>query len=66
MLTRLNIFFKVSENINALLNYAEKQVKQLNNLIQLIQSTLSKGYRTCIIFCITMSTHASDVVTKTI
>lgn len=48
------------------LNYEEKQVKQLDDLIQLTRSILSKGDWICIIVCITMGTHASDVVSKMI
>ena len=61
------VFEDIKEgNINALLTYAEKQVKQLDDLIQLTHSTLSKGDRTRVMVCITMDAHARDVVQKMI
>ncbi len=49
---------------DALANYSKKQVIQLNDLIELTQSSLSKGDRTRIMVCITMDAHSRDIVEK--
>ena len=57
----------VSEGNNkALLGYGEKQINQLNDLIRLTQTNLSKGDRTRIMVSITMDAHGRDIVQKMI
>lgn len=53
-------------NSGALSEYSKKQVSQLNDLIKLTQSDLSKGDRTRVMVCITMDAHARDIVEKMI
>jgi len=51
---------------DALTKFSEKQVNQLNDLVKLTQSDLSKGDRTRVMVCITMDAHARDIVEKMI
>ena len=51
---------------NAMISYSEKQKGQLSDLIELTQSTLSKGDRTRVMVCITMDAHSRDIVEKMI
>lgn len=51
---------------DALVHYSEKQVTQLDDLIKLTHSELSKGDRTRVMVCITMDAHARDIVEKMI
>ena len=53
-------------NHGAMSSYSEKQVKQLNDLITLTQSNLSKGDRTRVMVSITMDAHGRDIVQKMI
>ena len=50
------------ENHNALEEYSKKQHEQLDDLIRMTQSDLTKGDRTRIMVCITMDAHARDLV----
>jgi len=47
---------------DALSQYSKTQVQQLNDLIKLTQSDLTKGDRTRVMVCITMDAHGRDVV----
>ncbi|CBJ30911.1 Dynein heavy chain family dynein heavy chain [Ectocarpus siliculosus] len=49
---------------NALTHYNKQQIDQLNDLIRLTQSDLTKGDRTRVMVCITMDAHGRDVVQK--
>eukprot|EP00904_Undaria_pinnatifida_P003126 jgi/Undpi1/12814/HiC_scaffold_7.g02481.m1 len=49
---------------NALTHYNKTQIDQLNDLIRLTQSDLTKGDRTRVMVCITMDAHGRDVVQK--
>lgn len=51
-----------ASNPNALLDYKEKQVDQLNALIRLTQNNLNKSDRTRVMVCITMDAHSRDIV----
>lgn len=51
---------------DSLTKFSEKQVNQLNDLVKLTQSDLSKGDRTRVMVCITMDAHARDIVEKMI
>ena len=53
-------------DVKALEKYSEKQINQLNDLVKLTQSDLSKGDRTRVMVCITMDAHARDIVEKMI
>ena len=55
-----------SGNRNALDVYNRKQKEQLNDLIRLTQSNLSKGDRTRVMVSITMDAHGRDIVQKMI
>jgi len=58
-----NRFVEISNgNRSALQEYSKKQVAQLNELIKLTQSNLTKGDRTKVMVCITMDAHARDIV----
>ena len=58
-----NAFDSLEEgNDAALRDYSKKQVSQLNSLIGLIQTNLSKGDRQKIMSFITLDVHARDVV----
>eukprot|EP00903_Cladosiphon_okamuranus_P015249 g14093.t1 len=49
---------------DALIHYNKQQIDQLNDLIRLTQSDLTKGDRTRVMVCITMDAHGRDVVQK--
>ena len=48
--------------MNAMKDYKEKQVDQLNGLIKLTQTKLNKSDRTRVMVCITMDAHSRDIV----
>ena len=56
----------IEGDAKALHIYAEKQIHQLNDLIKLTQTDLSKGDRTRIMVSITMDAHGRDIVQKMI
>ena len=49
-------------SMNAMKDYKEKQVDQLNGLIKLTQTKLNKSDRTRVMVCITMDAHSRDIV----
>jgi dynein heavy chain len=55
-----------SGNQGAMKDYKQKQVGQLEQLIQLTQSKLNKSDRTRVMVCITMDAHSRDIVTNMI
>jgi len=60
-----NAFIDMSNGFqNAMIEYSQKQVKQLSDLIRLTHSDLSKGERTKVMVCITMDAHSRDIVEK--
>jgi dynein heavy chain len=54
--------FAKGGNANAMKEYKEKQVGQLETLIKLTQAKLNKGDRTRVMVCITMDAHSRDIV----
>lgn len=48
----------------ALLDQYERQIEQLNDLIRLTQSNITKGDRQRVMVCITMDAHSRDIVEK--
>jgi len=49
-------------NRNAMVEYSEKQVGQLKELIRLTQTSLNASDRTRVMVCITMDAHSRDIV----
>lgn len=60
------VFQGIQEKPSALKEYSAKQINQLEDLIKLTGTNLSKGNRQRVMVCITMDAHARDIVQKMI
>lgn len=61
-------FLKIQKNgdVNAMKNFLDESIKQLNELISMVQGDLSKPLRQKIMCLITIDTHSRDVVIRLI